>query len=93
MPWRRGPPPACTDGSIAHPEQDVFCRPVPHADKTPTADMIAVYHYVTRSRQDFELKHKKGGGDGMVRSWDYFNKVQRCASPVSIFFKKLETGA
>ena len=36
---------------------------------------VAVYHYVTKSREDFEAKLKRGGGAGITRSLDLFDQV------------------
>lgn len=36
---------------------------------------VAVYHYVTKSREDFEVKTQRGGGAGITRDMTYFAKV------------------
>lgn len=83
MPWRYDLPAACTDGTIVEPDKELDCRPVPHVQKRPaSADSIAVFHYITKSREDFELKSARGGGGGSHRTWEHFNRVQKC-----VFFK------
>ncbi len=34
---------------------------------------MAVYHYVTRSREDFEAKSRRGGGAGVGRPLKFFD--------------------
>ncbi|GAX84157.1 hypothetical protein CEUSTIGMA_g11580.t1 [Chlamydomonas eustigma] len=42
-----------------------------------TWDRIAVYHYVTKSREDFEAKVERGGGAGVTRKLEYFDQVNQ----------------
>ena len=34
-----------------------------------------MYHYVTKSREDFQVKTQRGGGAGITRDMTYFAKV------------------
>lgn len=82
MPWRYPIPTACTDGTIQNPNVNLDCRPLPHMQKRPASvDHIALFHYITRSREDFERKVERGGGGGKHRNWGHFNRVQKCAPP------------
>ena len=81
LPWRFELPQACRDGTVQEPKHEVDCRPVPAVQKRPaTVDNIAVFHYITKSREDFERKSLRGGGGGSHRTWEHFNKVQKCAT-------------
>ena len=44
-----------------------------------TVSKIALFHYVTRSRQDFEVKSRRGGGNGNPKTWSFFDATERCA--------------
>jgi len=46
----------------------------------PSIDKIALYHYITKSRQDFVDKRSRGSGTAKVRTWDEFDEVSRCAA-------------
>lgn len=50
--------------------------PLPRA----SADYVALFHYATRSREDFEIKQARGqGGSKVGRPWTFFNELERCA--------------
>ena len=36
---------------------------------------VAVYHYVSKSLEDFETKVLRGGGAGITRDREYFDQV------------------
>ena len=36
---------------------------------------VAVYHYVTKSKEEFQAKVQRGGGAGVTRSMDYFDTL------------------
>ena len=56
------------------------CRPVPGINLLPgSAKDIALFHYITKSRQDFDEKMDRGGGGGTHRTLDQFKKMQSCA--------------
>eukprot|EP00798_Chlamydomonas_sp_ICE-L_P025182 gene25182-10819_t len=40
---------------------------------------LAIYHYVTKSLEDFQAKMSRGGGAGIKRSLDYFLAIQQAA--------------
>eukprot|EP00892_Ulva_mutabilis_P000850 jgi/Ulvmu1/10766/UM068_0056.1 len=41
---------------------------------------IALFHYITRSREDYEIKQTRGGGSTKVRTWEEFDEFDRLAS-------------
>lgn len=47
---------------------------------TPTHNSAAVYHYVTKSYEDYEQKLKRGGGAGVTRDEGFFKYIQRKAT-------------
>ena len=56
--------------------RDTYCvldELIPHS----LVCRISVYHYVTRSREDFEAKIEKGGGAGIKRKKEMFDEVGR----------------
>jgi len=42
----------------------------------PLTGRLTVYHYVTKSREDFSAKVKRGGSAGIARRWSLFNEVR-----------------
>lgn len=79
----------------AHPDDPNACAAtrvgiseyVPFNIWTPerrTANTIALFHYVTKSRQDFQSKVDRGsaktGSAKSIRSWDQFDFWERCAA-------------
>jgi hypothetical protein len=50
-------------------------------DTHRSVDRLALFHYATRSREDFAIKQTRGGGNTRVgKSWSYFDILSRCAS-------------
>ena len=52
----------------------------------PTHSVAAVYHYVTKSWEDYSAKLKRGGGAGITRDEGYFQYIQKkstlsCSEP------------
>lgn len=41
---------------------------------------LALFHYVTRSTEDFRRKVARGGGMGNSRTWTEFDKLNRCGT-------------
>ena len=39
----------------------------------------SIYHYVTKSKEDFEAKSKRGGGSGIKREIPYFHMMDKHA--------------
>ena len=78
---RYPPPPACLDGTVADPASDLDCRPVPDVQIAggASAHDIAIFHYLTKSKEDFEAKMERGGGGNTHRKWSHFQIAQRCA--------------
>ena len=57
-----------------------FWCPASGLNSGGSAERIALYHYVTKSRQDFAAKTKRGSGmSGATKREDYFQSVQQCA--------------
>lgn len=42
---------------------------------THTSKEIWINHYVLRSREDFQNKIKRGGGNGLIKKWKYFEDI------------------
>ena len=42
-----------------------------------SAARVALYHYVTKSEEDFEVKSARGGGGGDAKGQWYWDSVQR----------------
>jgi hypothetical protein len=57
------------------------CLPVPGSRyKQPSTDRVALFHYVTRSREDFAYKQQRGGGQNKdAKPWSYFEHIKECA--------------
>lgn len=75
------------------PDDDVSggtqCLPVPAskgAEANPELKRLALFHYATKSREDFELKMKRGGGNssGNAKGPDFFELVMECV-PIQPF--------
>lgn len=46
-----------------------------------TVDSAALFHYVTRSAEDFAAKAQRGSGmSNRVRKWQMFEAIHRCAA-------------
>jgi hypothetical protein len=90
MPARWPPPEACSDGTVANPSQDIHCRPIPAFAKDKedtesiTIESIALFHYVIKSLEDFQIKIRRGGGDKFNRDETYFRKTDKYA-PLTTF--------
>lgn len=85
MPPRYPPPEVCSNGVIPLPSNDIHCRAVPHVKKGKrdprSVDRIALYHYVLRSKEDYNIKIERGGGDRKGREshyMEYLKKIDRC---------------
>lgn len=71
----RGAPPKI------HQRQDgMFCTGAPgfNAPTQPIAK-VALFHYITRSREDFAVKRSRGGGLTKIRTWEEFDNFDECA--------------
>jgi hypothetical protein len=45
--------------------------------RTPiTKDILALHHYVVKSKEDFILKMHRGAGDGISTNWDFWKHVE-----------------
>lgn len=65
----------------AHCTCELLCRPVPSiAAKAPSIQDIAIFHYMTKSKAEFEAKMERGGGGGTHRKWKHFNSIRKCVS-------------
>jgi hypothetical protein len=76
---------------------DVDCRAHPDARscfqtpgallKPPAAEKVALFHYATKSREDFKRKLTRGSGmSKATKDWSYFEELVGCA-PQSVFCK------
>jgi hypothetical protein len=62
--------------------QDEHGNPQPWAD-LDSPDMVSVrrlalFHYVTRSLEDFNIKSMRAGGDGISKPMGFFESIKRC---------------
>jgi hypothetical protein len=75
--WRNEAPAHCDPKDTSTEE----CRMVPHIKQEGkiTTDYIALFHYATKSREDFERKLDRAKDRGFSRDWDFFNDIDRCA--------------
>ena len=71
-----------TNNDCAVSEDAARCFQVPAARHRPlVADKVAVYHYITKSVEDFEAKLVRGAGvPYFQRDMDWFHKIERCAT-------------
>lgn len=42
-----------------------------------TAARIALFHYTTKSEEDFRIKQARGAGHGPTKKWRFWNAVNR----------------
>lgn len=57
-----------------------FCDNPPGFNaRTHPIKKIALFHYITRSREDFAIKRTRGGGTTRVRTWEEFEEFDKCA--------------
>lgn len=78
---RRPLPQRMSEGCF-DPESTRRCTSFP-ASRLPesqaSAERIALFHYVTRSKQDFETKQRRGGGNNPVgKNNAFFEHYQMC---------------
>ena len=64
------------------PDKLAECRPVPGSEgEVPVATRVALFHYVTRSEEDFRRKQARGGGQNRdAKPWTYFEAISKCVS-------------
>jgi hypothetical protein len=43
-----------------------------------SAKRLALFHYVTRSLEDFQIKSARAGGDGVHKPLTFFESMERC---------------
>jgi hypothetical protein len=69
---------ACRDGSKPMTENvEHFGGPDIHPINT---DKVGLYHYILKSREEFERKHQRGGGTGDIRPREFFDEVDAKAT-------------
>jgi hypothetical protein len=64
----------------------------PATERTGTVDKIALFHFATKSEEDFALKQRRGSGmSGGTKTMDYFNQLVKYAivAPASLFTSAL----
>ena len=45
-----------------------------------TVERVALFHYATKSEEDFKNKMQRGSGMSLrAKGYDYFNEIQKCA--------------
>lgn len=61
------------------------CLPVPGSTaEWPSVERVALFHYVTRSEEDFARKMERGGGQNAEpKPWSYFHDIAKCAVPLT----------
>lgn len=59
-----------------------YCTACPGFRAPSPAPMarIALFHYITRSREDYEIKRNRGGGSTKIRTWEEFEEFDKCAA-------------
>eukprot|EP00892_Ulva_mutabilis_P011573 jgi/Ulvmu1/8789/UM048_0044.1 len=81
------PPAVSTSGSPLSPAalttngNGEFCSPMPAMQSTPpSVASVALFHYITKSREDFGRKRRRGAGDSRLkRAWAEFDDISRSA--------------
>lgn len=79
LPWRYGLRPLCNRTDTPAPQ----CHLTPGSDYLAVPDQIsagriALYHFVTRSREDFETKRRRAGGlNPQSKPWSFFDTISR----------------
>lgn len=73
--WREDTDPSCDPKDTCSKK----CRRVPNNknEVQPSMDQISLFHYVTKSREDFQAKLERWEGKNWSRDWDYFEAVNR----------------
>lgn len=56
-----------------------YCYPVPLPSKeSASVAQVALFHYVSKSQQDFLTKMDRGAGIGPSKSWEFLLNTTRC---------------
>ena len=56
-------------------------QPIPSGrDQEGAHGIAAIYHYVTKSKQDFDDKVRRGGGAGVTRPLDYMLRLDQACN-------------
>ena len=59
------------------------CRPVwETGNPNGKVDDLAVFHYLTKSKEDYMAKMARGGGAGNFREWSHYRQIERCEPSV-----------
>jgi hypothetical protein len=68
------------NAACAASRDEDFCFEVPAARHLPpVAHRLALFHYVTKSLEDYEIKLARGTGVPMFsRNMGWFDKIKRC---------------
>jgi hypothetical protein len=79
--WRLKPNTADPDCSLHPNTRQCYLVPSSSYREEASADHIALYHYVTKSREDFALKQARGSGMSAAMKDDtFFKRLTKCAS-------------
>lgn len=80
IPFRYGGP-----GSKCTPQSDGPLEPCAlhhgsdlNGNPGVSVDKLALFHYVTRSKEDFAIKMARKGGNRGPKTWHFFDAIQRC---------------
>lgn len=78
---RAGVPWAAESVPVERNAKGEFCTVSPgfRAPAPAPFGRIALFHYITRSREDYEVKRGRGGGSTKIRTWEEFNEFAKCA--------------
>jgi hypothetical protein len=87
---------ATTVNEQRHPlGYDVNGIPNPFTDPNQGSNLasvgrVALFHYVTRSLEDFKIKSLRAGGSGASKQMDFFESMKKCAPLlVKLFYMQL----
>lgn len=77
--YHEEPREGCED--MDDPPRDCFLWSAPTLESHKrSVDKLALFHYAVKSREDFRIKHQRGGGgNSPARDEAFFQKVARCA--------------
>jgi hypothetical protein len=60
-------------------DERLRCRSIPDRidKKVITSKHITIFHYITKSEEDFRWKVERGSAGGVSRKWDQFDEIVR----------------
>lgn len=77
---RAGIPWAAESLPVERKRNGEYCTVCPgfRAPNPAPIGKVALFHYITRSREDYEIKRSRGGGSTKVRTWEEFDEFDKC---------------